>query len=125
MATAQRVRLPVLVEWAQSCCRKKGQRSRFQVPEFFLTWSLSGLLNAFWSLVILLVADPTHEIPGQNNDQMDTDTFLMMGFLILPLLFVMFSMFQRMGRRRPELPQGKASRDGPNRDDGPPTPPVD
>mmetsp|Transcript_5335 Transcript_5335/g.12882 ORF Transcript_5335/g.12882 Transcript_5335/m.12882 type:complete len:108 (+) Transcript_5335:151-474(+) len=69
--------------------------------------------------------DPTHQIPGQNNEAMDTDTFLMMGFLILPLLFVMWGMFQRMNGRRRELPPGKHPRDGPNRDEGPPTPPVD
>jgi hypothetical protein len=52
-----------------------------------------------------MLADPTHNIPGQRNEPMDTETFLFMGFMILPLLFVLWGLFQRMGRRQRELPQ--------------------
>jgi hypothetical protein len=104
---------------------------------------------------------------------MDSETFMMMGFMVLPMLFIMFGLMQRMQGRRRELPappvshapgesvlralpvllhsqqpplsprckvmsahcpahpldaldvQGKPARDGADRDQGPPTPPVD
>ena len=35
---------------------------------------------------------------------MDSETFLLMGFMVLPMLFVMFGLMQRMQGRRRELP---------------------
>eukprot|EP00286_Rhodomonas_abbreviata_P004090 CAMPEP_0181345206 /NCGR_PEP_ID=MMETSP1101-20121128/32622_1 /TAXON_ID=46948 /ORGANISM="Rhodomonas abbreviata, Strain Caron Lab Isolate" /LENGTH=116 /DNA_ID=CAMNT_0023457139 /DNA_START=241 /DNA_END=593 /DNA_ORIENTATION=+ len=107
------------VEWLQQTASKK-----------YLTRSCAKYFAFSASTVSILAngdctEDATNGIPGQNNEPMDTDTFLMMGFLVLPLLFLMWSMFQRMSTRRRELPQGKAPRDGPGRDQGPPTPPVD
>uniref|UniRef100_A0A7S0EYC9 Small integral membrane protein 14 n=1 Tax=Hanusia phi TaxID=3032 RepID=A0A7S0EYC9_9CRYP len=69
--------------------------------------------------------DPLHQIPGQDRDQMDSDTFLLVGFMALPLLFFLFSMFQRMSSQQRALPPGKPSRNGSNNDEGPPMPPVD
>eukprot|EP00960_Hanusia_phi_P073530 768033-Hanusia_phi.AAC.2 len=71
------------------------------------------------------ISDPLHQIPGQDRDQMDSDTFLLVGFMALPLLFFLFSMFQRMSSQQRALPPGKPSRNGSNNDEGPPMPPVD
>jgi len=70
--------------------------------------------------------DPMHQLPNQSGGEMDSDTFLLMGFMVLPMLFIMFGLMQRMQQRRRELPAppGKPSREG-DRDHGPPTPPVD
>jgi hypothetical protein len=43
-------------------------------------------------------------LPGENDDAMDTETFMMAGFMILPMLFVLFGLMQRMNQRRRELP---------------------
>eukprot|EP00292_Cryptomonas_paramecium_P017571 CAMPEP_0113712774 /NCGR_PEP_ID=MMETSP0038_2-20120614/31587_1 /TAXON_ID=2898 /ORGANISM="Cryptomonas paramecium" /LENGTH=105 /DNA_ID=CAMNT_0000639355 /DNA_START=9 /DNA_END=326 /DNA_ORIENTATION=+ /assembly_acc=CAM_ASM_000170 len=67
--------------------------------------------------------DRPHDIPGHQPEPMDTETFLFMGFMIVPLLFVLWGLFQRMGRRRRELPQGKAAMGPPG--PHPPMPPVD
>ena len=108
-----------------------------------------------------------HQLPNQSWGEMDSETFLLMGFMVLPMLFIMFGLMQRMQGRLRELPappvshaagkvccalfslsrtgrgwwqcpadlvvpglpmlfcvQGKPARDG-DRDQGPPTPPVD
>eukprot|EP00293_Proteomonas_sulcata_P016484 CAMPEP_0184311106 /NCGR_PEP_ID=MMETSP1049-20130417/38105_1 /TAXON_ID=77928 /ORGANISM="Proteomonas sulcata, Strain CCMP704" /LENGTH=107 /DNA_ID=CAMNT_0026626137 /DNA_START=54 /DNA_END=377 /DNA_ORIENTATION=+ len=69
--------------------------------------------------------DAMHEIPGQNNEPMDPETFMLFGFMILPMLFILFGLYQRLGQRRRELPQGKPGRELHDRDQGPPTPPLD
>jgi hypothetical protein len=47
------------------------------------------------------IADAPHGLPrGTNNEQMDPETFLFLGFMVLPMLFVLYGLFQRMGRRR-------------------------
>jgi hypothetical protein len=49
-------------------------------------------------------ADNMGRLPGENDDAMDTETFMMAGFMILPMLFVLFGLMQRMNQRRRELP---------------------
>jgi len=45
-----------------------------------------------------------HQLPNQSGGEMDSETFLLMGFMVLPMLFVMFGLMQRMQGRRRELP---------------------
>jgi hypothetical protein len=45
-----------------------------------------------------------HQLPNQSGGEMDSDTFLLMGFMVLPMLFIMFGLMQRMQQRRRELP---------------------
>ena len=49
-------------------------------------------------------ADPMHQLPNQSGGEMDSETFMMMGFMVLPMLFIMFGLMQRMQGRRRELP---------------------
>ena len=45
-----------------------------------------------------------HQLPNQSGGEMDSETFLLMGFMVLPMLFIMFGLMQRMQSRRRELP---------------------
>lgn len=46
-----------------------------------------------------------HGLPGEaTTEAMDTETFMMTGFMILPMLFVLFGLMQRMNQRRRALP---------------------
>ena len=48
--------------------------------------------------------DAMHQLPNQSGGEMDSETFLLMGFMVLPMLFIMFGLMQRMQSRRRELP---------------------
>ena len=70
---------------------------------------------------------PMHQLPNQSGGEMDSETFMLMGFMVLPMLFLMFGAMQRLqGQRRRELPAppAKPAREG-DRDQGPPRPPVE
>jgi hypothetical protein len=62
-----------------------------------LSWWVSRPLMEEGSAVC---ADNMGRLPGENDDAMDTETFMMAGFMILPMLFVLFGLMQRMNQRR-------------------------
>jgi hypothetical protein len=43
-------------------------------------------------------------VPGETTEGMDTETFMMTGFMILPMLFVLYGLMQRMNQRQRALP---------------------
>jgi hypothetical protein len=109
------------MNWQDLCCMCCGDRQAF--------WDkLARQLQRYrYCANGECAEDNMLQLPNQGGASMDSETFMLMGFMLLPMLFVMFGLMQRMqGRRRPELPAppGKPARDG-DRDQGPPTPPVD
>uniref|UniRef100_A0A6T8P5E9 Small integral membrane protein 14 n=1 Tax=Hemiselmis andersenii TaxID=464988 RepID=A0A6T8P5E9_HEMAN len=66
-------------------------------------------------------------MPGNRGEAMSPEAFAMMGFMLMPMMFVMFGLMQRLGRRR-QITEGSGKAPGPEsnrRDEGPPPPPVD
>jgi hypothetical protein len=55
-----------------------------------------------------IFADGVRPIPGQQVDATgDTEMFLFVGFMILPILFILYGIYQRFERRRIDISQVK------------------
>ncbi len=81
--------------------RKHRMQTREGDVAYVITVHTSFIFFADWE-----IADGVRPIPGQQADAMgDTDMFLFIGFMIVPILFVLYGTFQRMEQRRNDLSQ--------------------
>ena len=55
------------------------------------------------------VTDAINPIPGRSLESNDTEAFMFLGFMILPLLFVLYGIMQRVERRRYMISQVRSA----------------
>lgn len=106
-----------------SLCASVHAASLHAFFRLFFARLLSTVSRAVPLYVIFLDAESLPQMPNQSQTPEDPSQFLMMGFMVLPVLFVVYGIFQHLfGRRRvdngsddaaPSKPSSSNGRQGP------------